>query len=61
MRRKLVNCIPHKNELKDEHFYMAGAYGVGAFMTHTLYGMMFVSIAYFIVFVIQVHDMRKGS
>jgi hypothetical protein len=53
---KLHSCVPHKSELKDEHFLMAGAYGTGAFVSHTVIGTLILSFAYLIVFVTQVYD-----
>lgn len=61
MRRKLVSVLPHKYELKNEHFWMFGSYGVGSFLVHTIYGMLIISFAYFVVFAFDVHDGRCGK
>lgn len=45
-----------RGDVKDEHLYMAGAYGLGATLTHSIIGQLLISFAYAIVFVFQVRE-----
>jgi hypothetical protein len=60
MLHRVVSTLPHKSELKDEHFLMAVGYGVGAFLVHSAIGMMIVGVCYLAVAMISVHDHRSN-
>ena len=58
--RRIKAIMPHRRELKNEHFMMCGAYGVGSYFTHSIFGMVIISVAYFVVFTWDVHEMRQS-
>lgn len=54
------SIMPTKHEIKDEHIWMAGAYGFGSFLMHTHLGSLMIALAYLLVFTFNVHEMRKA-